>query len=101
MSALHWNPSKTTATYELIKYKFVAFLYLLFGNFIRGAVHAESERQTHIQERVCQDTRGMRGKARRADKEDESRNRSRKEKGENGIRKGATTNGRPSKFEAQ
>ena len=62
---------------------------------IRGAVHAESQRQTHLQKRVRQDTRGMRGKACRADKNDESRNRSRKEKGKTGIRKGATTNGRP------
>jgi len=61
---------------------------------LRGTVHAKSQRQTHIQECVRQDTRGMRGKARRADKDDESGNR-RDEKGETGIRKGATTNGRP------
>ena len=48
-----------------------------------------------------QDTRGMRGKARRVDKDDESGNCSRKEKGETGIEKGATTNGRPSKFAVQ
>ena len=41
---------------------------------LRVAVHAESGRQTHIQERICQNTRGMRGKARRADKDDESGN---------------------------
>ena len=55
---------------------------------IRGAVHAESQRQTHIQKRIRQDTRGMRGKARRADQNYESRNRSRKEKGKTGVRKG-------------
>ena len=55
---------------------------------LRRAVHSESQRQTHIQERIRQDTRGMRGKARRADKNDESRNRSREEKGKTGIRKG-------------
>ena len=42
---------------------------------LRGTVHTESERQTHIQERIRQDTRGMRRKARRTDKNDESRNR--------------------------
>ena len=42
---------------------------------LRRTVHAESQRQTHIQERIRQDTRGMRGKARRADKNDESGNR--------------------------
>ena len=30
---------------------------------LRGAVHTESQRQTHIQKRIRQDTRGMRGKA--------------------------------------
>ena len=30
------------------------------------------QQKTHIQERVCQDTRGMRGKARRADQNHES-----------------------------
>ena len=40
------------------------------------------------QECVRQDTGGMRGKARRADKNDESRNRNRKEKCKTGIRKG-------------
>ena len=68
---------------------------------IRGAVHAESQRQANLQKCVCQDTRGMRGKARRADQNHESRNRSRKEEGETGIRKGATTNGRPSIFAVQ
>ena len=42
---------------------------------LRRAVHAKSQRQTHIQKRVRKDTRGMRGKARRADKDDEIRNR--------------------------
>ena len=42
---------------------------------LRGAVHANSQRQTHIQERIRQDTRGVRRKARRADKNDENRNR--------------------------
>ena len=41
---------------------------------LRGAVHTENQRQTHIQERICQDARGMRGKAGRADKDDESGN---------------------------
>ena len=58
---------------------------------LRRSVHAESQRQTHLQERVRQDTRGLRGKARRADQNHESRNRSREEKGKKGIRKG----GRP------
>ena len=68
---------------------------------LRGAVHTESEWQTHIQERICQDTRGMRGKARRADQNYESRNSSRKEKSETVIAKGAPTNGRPSKFASE
>ena len=55
---------------------------------IRRTVHAESQRQTNIQECLRKDTRGMRGKARRADKNHESGNRSREEKGETGIRKG-------------
>ena len=55
---------------------------------LRRAVYAKSQRQTHIQERVRQDTRGMRGKTRRAYKNDESGNRSREEKDETGIRKG-------------
>ena len=42
---------------------------------LRGAVHTKSQQQAHLQECVRQDTRGMRGKARRADKDDESRNR--------------------------
>ena len=65
---------------------------------LRRAIHAESQRQAHLQERVCQDTRGMRGKARRADKEDESRNRSRKEKGKIGIRKGGDHERSPLNF---
>ena len=43
---------------------------------LRGAVHTKSQRQTHIQKRVRKDTRGMRGKARRTDKDDESRDQS-------------------------
>jgi hypothetical protein len=43
----------------------------------------------------------MRRKARRVDKNDESGNRSRKEKGKTGIAKGATMNGRPSKFTSE
>ena len=42
---------------------------------LRRTVHTESQRQTHIQECLRQDTRGMREKARRADKNHESRNR--------------------------
>ena len=38
---------------------------------IRRTVHAESERQTHLQECLRKDTRGMRGKARRADRGNE------------------------------
>ena len=53
---------------------------------LRRTIHTESQRQAHIQERVRQDTRRMREKARRADKNDESRNR-RDEKGETGITK--------------
>jgi len=44
----------------------------------------------------------MRRKARRADKDDESRNRGDEKASEERItHKGATTNGRPSKFESQ
>ena len=74
---------------------------------LRGAVYAESERQTHLQECLRKDTRGMRGKARRADQNHESGNRSRKEESEIGIAKGATTYfgiaemGRSSKFVSQ
>ena len=39
---------------------------------LRRTVHTKSQWQTNIQERVRQDTREMRGKARRADKGDES-----------------------------
>ena len=46
-------------------------------------------------------TGGMRKKARRADQNYESRNSSRKEKSETVIAKGATTNGRPSKFASE
>ena len=41
---------------------------------LRRALHAESQRKTHLKERIRQDTRGMRRKARRADKDDESGN---------------------------
>ena len=75
---------------------------------VQRAVHAESGRQTHIQEHIRQDTRGMRGKARRADQNHESGNRSRKEKKQNRHKeRGLTTYfgiaemGRPSKFEVQ
>ena len=43
--------------------------------------------KTHIQERVCQDTRGMRRKAGRAYKADESGNRRDEKTGEERIRK--------------
>ena len=68
---------------------------------IRGAVHAESQRQTHIQECLRKDTRGMRGKARRADQNHESGNCGDEKGGECVNVRGATTNGRPSKFESQ
>ena len=69
---------------------------------LRGAVHAESERQTHIQERIRKNTRGMRGKARRADKNHESGNRRNEKGSEKRITfRGATTNGRPSKFASE
>ena len=58
---------------------------------LRGAVHTESEWQTHIQKRIRQDTRGMRGKARRADKNHESGNRRDEKTGEERI----TKEGRP------
>ena len=54
---------------------------------IRGAVHAESQRQTHLQECICQDTRGMRGKARRADQNHESGNRRDEKENEERITK--------------
>ena len=41
---------------------------------LRRAVHTESQWQTHIQECLRQDTRGMRRKARRADQNHESGN---------------------------
>ena len=56
-------------------------------DIIRGAVHAESQRQTHIQERIRQDTRGMRRKARRADKNHESGDRGDEKGSEERIRK--------------
>ena len=43
---------------------------------LRGAVLTESQRKTHLQERICQDTRGMRGKARSADRGNEGRDQS-------------------------
>ena len=54
---------------------------------VRRAVHTESGRQTHIQECLRQDTRGMRGKARRADKDDESGNRGDEKTDKESIRK--------------
>ena len=65
---------------------------------LRRAVHAESQRQTQIQECLRQDTRGMRRKAGGADQNHASKNRRRKEKGKTGIAKGATTKGHPSKL---
>ena len=65
---------------------------------LRGAVHAESGRQTHIQERICQNTRGMRGKARRVDKDDESRNRRDEKASEERIRKEGRTKRSALKF---
>ena len=47
----------------------------------------ESQRKTHIEERVRQDTRGMRGKARRADQNHESGNRRDEKGGEERITK--------------
>ena len=58
---------------------------------LRRAIHAESKRQAHIQERVRQDTRGMRGKTRRADKNHESGNR----EDEKTSKERITTEGRP------
>ena len=58
---------------------------------LRGEVHAKSQRKTHIQECLRKDTRGMRGKARRADKDDESGNRGDEKGGEERI----TKEGRP------
>ena len=66
---------------------------------LRGAVHTESERQTHLQECLCKDTRGMRRKARRADQNHESGNRGDEKGGECVNVRGATMNGRPSIFE--
>ena len=69
---------------------------------LRRTVHTESQWQTHIQECLRQDTRGMRGKARRADKDDESGNRGDEKTSEERItHRGATTNGRPSKIAVQ
>jgi len=53
------------------------------------------QRKTHIQERVCQDTRGMRGKARRADRKSESRNRRKEEGNTTIIKKRSQDCGRP------
>ena len=58
---------------------------------LRRTVYTESQRQTHLQECICKDTRGMRGKARRADKDDESGNRGDEKGGEERI----TKEGRP------
>ena len=54
---------------------------------LRRTVHAKSQRQTNIQECLRKDTRGMRGKARRADKDDESRNCGDEKASEERIRK--------------
>ena len=60
------------------------------------------QRKTHLQECLCQDTRGMREKARRADKDDESGDRGdEKDSKERITHKGATTNGRPSKVASE
>ena len=64
---------------------------MINGRLCEGAVHAKSGRQTHIQKHIRQDTRGMRGKARRADKDDESGNRRDEKTGEERI----TKEGRP------
>ena len=69
---------------------------------LRRTVHAKSQRQTHLQECLCQDTRGMRRKARIADQNHESGNRRDEETSEERItHRGATTNGRPSKFASE
>ena len=72
------------------------------ASLVERSVHTESQRQTHLQECLRQDTRGMRGKARGADKDDESGNRG-DEKGskERLTHRGATTNGRPSKIASE
>ena len=67
---------------------------------LRRTVHAESQRQTHIQERVRQDTRGMRGKARRVDRGNEGRDQSgegEKETDGKRIKKEGDHGGRPQK----
>ena len=67
---------------------------------LRRTVHTESERQTHIQKRIRQDTRGMRGKARRAYKNDESGNRGDEKASEKHITKeGAIVNDRPTEID--
>ena len=69
---------------------------------LRGAVHTESGRQTHIQKRIRQDTRGMRRKARRVDKDDESRNCGDEKASEERItHRGGDRDGRPSKFASE
>ena len=61
-----------------------------------------AQKHPHIQERIRQDTRGMRGKARRADKNDESGNRRDEKASEKRITKRADEiNRQPSKFASQ
>ena len=68
----------------------------------RNRKNSESGRKTHIQEGLRQDTRGMRGKARRAYKNHESGNRRAEKTSKKRItHKGATTNSRPSKFASE
>ena len=74
---------------------------------LRGQVLPARERQTNRKEHLRHHAGGVRGKACEDDKDNESRNRNRKEKGETVIAKGATTYfgitemGRPSKFAVQ
>ena len=54
---------------------------------LRRTVHTESQRETHLEGLACQDTRRMRRKARRADKDDESGNCGDEKASEERIRK--------------
>ena len=80
VDARHENA--TEAVFELYKNKIIKrgtdCVMMINDHLYDGRFHSESGWQTHIRERICKDTRGMRGKARRTDKNNENQNYSRK-----------------------
>ena len=67
----------------------------------RQLLSAPAKRQAKEVQRLRRNARAMRSQARRNDRRKESGDRGRKEKGETGMTKGATMNGRPSIFAVQ